>query len=124
MKELTQAMAERCARACGWRFQDLHFDRSPEALKHCDHGMIVPKGWKSPDGRIFDGLELDPLFWFGRLWVRLKEIVAVNKKNWNVELHCNDSLHTVWIEYSRPTGEGRDEIEALCAAIEARREGK
>ena len=60
---------------------------------------------------------LDPLFWFGRLWERAKELA--NTKDWPLELHSNKNMSTVWIDYKQPIGGGKTEIEALCAAIEA-----
>ncbi|MEK7556663.1 MAG: hypothetical protein AAB538_01670 [Patescibacteria group bacterium] len=59
----------------------------------------------------------DPLFWFGGLWDRAKELAKINK--WPLELHSNENMSAVWVDYKQPIGKGKTEIEALCAAIEA-----
>jgi len=125
MQALTQDVAERCAKCCGWK------------LLTKNGGDFVP----------FPNRPLDPLFWFGRLWEKWEQSIVDQTRSepgtvqTDKILKCNTYLKgTGHTRYEVSTQvrriDGGDELYrldygadnhpclALCVAIEALEKGK
>lgn len=108
-EKLTQEVAERCAKACGWRTSK---GPNPFAKK----GYTI-WWWEDKDHREYE-LSLDPYFWFPRLWDRLVELtptwldIGVTKTGMDIHIGRTEP-------YGKPDISENNYCLALCATIEA-----
>ncbi len=122
MDDLTLEQAERCARACGWlgivEAANAGWIEHPEdAGDYYTDNLFFPV--LQPDGSVVgvecDGLDLDPYYWFPRLW----DAGIFHKKHkhpWDTIRFIRELIETIihTAKYSV-----RDICLALCEAIEA-----
>ena len=114
MQRLTQKMAERYAKACGWESTDVLWRNPKVPYDEYDKMHDYPPEYRP--------LPLDPFFWFPRLWERLDEVTEYA----NFEL-CRDKTdlrvngYVVRLNWTcGPTAyRAGNPCAALCAAIES-----